>query len=137
MIWLAERLEIFPLQFLYGFFWNLRFATLKSCKKSHRLHVFAFACNTKILLNFSCSDKHVWLRLGVLLWTHLQISVYVLKFFAFEHVMPCALEINDNDGFKWEHVESCPLNTKTSPLSQCIWPTNPGGWRLTLRVSHP
>ena len=53
--------------------------------------------------------------------------------------MPCALEINSNGRFKWEHVESCSSTTKNfisalpqcrdilKPLylrHQCLWPPN-------------
>ena len=47
-----------------------------------------------------------------------------------EHGMPCALEINSNDGFKRKYVEYCP-STKTSitsPQTQCLWPPNLAGW---------
>ena len=44
--------------------------------------------------------------------------------------MTRALEINNNDAFKREHVESCPSTTKSiiTSLPQCLWPSNLTAW---------
>ena len=62
--------------------------------------------------------------------------VFIAKFRMSEHDMPCACEPNSNDGFKREHLESCPSTTKNivSPLQQYIWPPDLGGWLLTMRA---
>ena len=51
---------------------------------------------------------------------------------------PCPVEINSDDGLKWEHLEFSSSVTKSmSLLSQDLWSPNlTGGW-LTMSGSHP
>ena len=66
--------------------------------------------------------------------------LFVVKFRACEHDMPCASEISGNGGNKQAHVESCISATHiTSPLSQSLWPRNLTWWwheRLPSIKSH-
>ena len=55
------------------------------------------------------------------------------------HVQRSDTEININDTFKQEHLESCSSITKNviSPVPHSLWPPNFAGWWFFLRSSYP
>ena len=96
--------------------------------------IIAFACNAKyfaivwvnVVVSFwtvksflsifyhSLPRKH-WTRIRFFI-RHLGKSffsvLFIVKFLVYDHNMSCALEINSNSGFKWEHGESSSSTTK-------------------------
>ena len=114
-----------------------------------------------ILVTYSCHKKlchsHSFILLllpGIVFWwtgksyfhIFLQLQLYAcVNGIGFTNIIcrmlstfkSCLLEINSNDGLKWDHLESFSSTTKNKgPLQQYLYPPNLAWWCLTIRDFH-